>query len=128
MATTMPRDISPPETKPTSSQKKQPKQKRTFMLHDPSSMVALGKFVSTDYRYAALKAASRGHTQIHLRQTGTREVRVFDGQKAKIEPKSITRGGRTVTYTHQPKVKFVRSFTFDGTVDENAGALNPVAQ
>lgn len=98
------------------------------MLHDPDSMVPLGKFVSTDYRYAALKAASRGHTNIFLRQTGTREVRVFDGMKAKIEPKSITRGGRTVTYTHQPKVKFVRSFTFDGTVDDSAGALNPKAE
>lgn len=97
------------------------------MLHDPSSMAPLGKFVSTDYRYAALKAASRGHTKILLRQTGTREVRAFDGMKAAIEPKSIVRGGRTVTYTHQPKVKFVRSFTFDGTVDDSSGTMNPVA-
>lgn len=129
MATTMPKDLSPPveATQTTQAKPSVKKPKRTFMLHDATTMAALGRFVSTDYRYAALKAASRGHTTILLRQTGTREVREFSGEKVSIPPKSIQRGGRTVTYNHQPKVKFLRTFKFTGQVDDAAGALNPTA-
>lgn len=102
------------------------KNKRTFMLHASGDMTALGRFISTDWRYAALKAASRGHTQIFLRQTGTREVRVFDGARIEITPKEINRGGRTITYTHRPQVKFNRKFVYDGAIDDNATvATNP---
>lgn len=102
--------------------------KRTFMLHAPDDMSALGRFVSTDWRYAGLKAASRGHTKILLRQTGTREVREFEGSKVEIDPKTIVRGGREIKYTHRPSVKFVRKFTYAGAVDDNAKvANNPVA-
>ena len=101
--------------------------KRTFMLHEPSSMSALGRFVSTDWRYGALKAASRGHTKILLRQTGTREVREFNGSRVEIEPKEITRGGRTIVYTHRPQVKFVSKFVYTGAIDDSADvATNPV--
>lgn len=101
--------------------------KRTFMLHEPSSMSALGRFVSTDWRYGALKAASRGHTKILLRQTGTREVREFDGSRMEIEPKEITRGGRTIVYTHRPQVKFISKFVYTGAIDDSANvATNPV--
>ena len=101
---------------------------RTFMLHDPKTMAALGRFVSTDWRYAALKAATRSHETILLRQTGTREVREFRGTRAKIEPKEIVRGGRTITYEYRPQVTSVRSFVYSGAIDENAEVeTNPVA-
>lgn len=102
--------------------------KRTFMLHSATDMSALGRFVSTDWRYAALKAASRGHTKILLRQTGTREVREFDGSRMPIPPKEITRGGRTITYENRPVVKFARKFTYKGAIDDTAAvATNPKA-
>jgi hypothetical protein len=102
------------------------KQKRTFMLHSAADMTALGRFISTDWRYAALKAASRGHTLILLRQTGTREVREFEGARIEITPKEISRGGRTITYTHRPQVKFNRKFVYAGAIDDNATvATNP---
>lgn len=100
------------------------KPKRTFMLHSPQDMSALGRFISTDWRYAGLKAASRGHTKILLRATGTREVREFEGARVEIPPKNITRGGRTITYTHRPQVKFVRKFVYSGAIDDNAAVKN----
>ena len=45
-------------------------------------------FASKQPRGAALKAATRGHTNIRLRERGTKRVHVFTG--------SIT----TVSYTH----------------------------
>lgn len=105
------------------------KPKRTFMLHSPIDMSALGRFVSTDWRYAGLKAASRGHTTILLRQTGTREVREFKGSKQEIAPKTIVRGGREIKYTHRPAVTFVKKFTYAGAVDDNAKVgTNPKAE
>jgi hypothetical protein len=104
------------------------KNKRTFMLHSVDDMSALGRFTSTDWRYAALKAASRNHRTIILRQTGTREVREFEGSRVEIEPKIIERGGRTITYTHRPQVKFIKKFFYAGEIDENAPVANdPVA-
>jgi hypothetical protein len=112
----------------TNANAKKNKDKRTFMLHSPSDMSALGRFVSTDWRYAGLKAASRGHNNILLRQTGTREVREFEGNRVEIPPKTIVRGGREIQYTHRPAVKFIRKFTYAGAVDDNAKvATNPVA-
>ena len=107
------------DTAPTANKAKNAKS-RTFMLHDPTTMAALGRFVSTDWRYAALKAATRSHETILLRQTGTREVREFKGTRAKIEPKEIVRGGRTITYEYRPQVTSVRSFVYTGAIDENA--------
>ena len=123
MATTIPRD-STPASKSTSASKKE---RRTFMLHSPSDMSSLGRFISTDWRYAALKAASRGHTDIYLRHTGTREVRQFMGSREEVAPKQIVRGGRTITYSHQPRVKFIRKFKFTGTIDDSSTTTNPKA-
>lgn len=114
------------KTAPTPKTTKTGKEKRTFMLHSPSDMSALGRFSSTDWRYAALKAASRGHTNIFLRQTGTREVRSFEGSRQEIPAKEITRGGRTIVYTHRPAVKFLKKFTYAGAVDETTAVpTNP---
>ena len=116
MATTTIRDV--PTASPKVAAPKVKKPKRTFMLHSAKDMTALGRFVSTDWRYAALKAASRGHAKIFLRQTGTREVREFTGDRVEITPKEISRGGRTIVYTHRPQVKFVRKFTYAGAIDD----------
>jgi len=124
MATTVPRDTSTATNAKTGSTR----EKRTFMLHSPSDMSALGRFISTDWRYAALKAASRGHTDILLRQTGTREVRQFTGARDEVPPKEIVRGGRAITYTHQPRVKFERKFKFSGVIDDTKSTLNPKKQ
>jgi len=136
MATTMPRNIPTVETTTTTTaanntrtdEPKNKKPKRTFMLHAADDMTALGRFISTDWRYAALKAASRGHTNILLRQTGTREVRKFDGQKVAIDAKQITRGGRTITYTHRPQVKYNGKFTYAGAIDDTNKVTNPVRE
>lgn len=123
MATTTIRDAHIPSTP---QKRTTEKTKRTFMLHSSTDMTPLGRFISTDWRYAALKAATRGHTQILLRQTGTREVKEFAGQRVDIEPKAIERGGRTITYNHRPQVKYVRSFVYTGAIDETAAvADNP---
>ena len=93
------------------------KPKITFMLHDPADMSSLGKYVSTDYRYAALKVASRGHRQILLRKTNTKEVREFAGDVVTLDtPKQISRGDRVISYFKKPTVKFVKKFVYDGAL------------
>lgn len=128
MASTVIRSKPAPPSVPKVSKSKEKKPKRTFMLHSPEDMTALGRFISTDWRYAALKAASRGHTNILLRQTGTREVRNFEGAKIPIEPKEITRGGRVIRYTNRPSVTFKNKFIYSGAVDDTAKVVtNPTA-
>lgn len=95
--------------------------KKTFMLHDPVDMSAAGRFVAPGFREAALKAASRGHSDILLRRSGTREIRRFSGHIETLDvPKVVKRGEREVLFSKKPNVKFVDKFQFDGTVhDEN---------
>lgn len=95
------------------------KPKQTFMLHHPDDFSSLGKYNSTDFRYAALKVASRGHKRILLRKTNTKEIREFKGDVVPLEtPKEIHRGDRVIRYTRKPTVKFVRSFVYQGAVDD----------
>lgn len=97
--------------------------KITFMLHDPRDMSSLGKYVSTDYRYAALKVASRGHKKILLRKTNSKEVREFDGDVVPLEtPKQISRGDRVISYNKKPTVKYVRKFVYTGALPEEEPA------
>lgn len=103
---------SEPPTVPAPRTKKP---KSTFMLHDPADMTCKGKFVAADYRYAALKVASRGVADIYLRKTNSKEVRVFTGAVVPLDkPKEIHRGDRVITYHNKPTVKFVKKFVFDG--------------
>lgn len=112
-ATTEPTETQPTEAQPTTSKRA----KITFMLHDPKDMSSLGKYVSTDYRYAALKAASKGKTTILLRKTNSKEVREFQGEVEVLDqPKVINRGTEQIKYWKKPKVKFVRKFVYDGTL------------
>lgn len=96
------------------------KPKQTFMLHEPDSMAAIGRFVTTgDWRAAALKAASRGHTKILLRKTGTKEIREYAGRKDPINPpKVIQRAGREIKYSHRPAATFVRTFVWNGAAPD----------
>ena len=97
--------------------------KFTFMLHDSEDMSSLGKFVSTDFRYAALKVASRGHTNIILRKTNSKECREFRGDVLSLdEPQEIRRGERIIRYQKKPIVKFVRKWIWEQAADD------PVAQ
>lgn len=96
-----------------------PRPRHTFMLHDPTDFSPLGKYVSTDYRYAALKVASRGHTQILLRKTNSREIREYAGKITPLDtPKLITRGNppRTIQYNKKPSVHFLRKFIFQQAI------------
>lgn len=105
------------------------KPKSTFMLHDPADMSSLGKYVSTDYRYAALKVASRGHKQILLRKTNTKEVREFAGDVVTLDtPKEISRGDRTISYHKKPTVKFVRKFVYSGPITDEPEAAAAAQQ
>lgn len=94
--------------------------KKTFMLHVPGDMSAAGRFVAPGYREAALKAASRGHTDILLRKSGTREIRQFQGFIETLSaPKVVKRGDREVLFSKKPNVKFVKKYQFDGKVQDD---------
>lgn len=109
-------DIDAEHIKPERKQKP----KKTFMLHDPETFANLGKFVSTDFRYAALKAASRGHTKILLRVTDTKLVYEFQGAVIELSsPQVVKRGERTITYSKKPGVKFVKKYVYSGEVVED---------
>lgn len=114
-----------PAAAPAAPRTKKPKS--TFMLHDPVDFHPLGKFISTDYRYAALKTASRGVTKILLRKTNTKTIREFEGRIITLDaPKEIVRGNRTIVYAKKPAVKFVKAFLYTGPViDDSEEAAAP---
>lgn len=93
--------------------------KSTFMLHDPKDLASLGKYQSTDFRYAALKVASRGYKNILLRKTNTKEIREFKGDIVTLDkPKEIHRGDRVIKYSKKPVVKFVKKWIYHGPLDD----------
>lgn len=89
------------------------------MLHKPDTLEALGKFQSSDARYAALKCASREHSRILLRQTNTRLMYEYEGKIVDLDtPKEISRGDppRVIRYTKKPVVRFVRKYLLPSDV------------
>ena len=58
--------------------------KKNFVLLDDSNEDTNVVFSSRQPRGAALKAASRGHTSIRLRERGTNRVHVFTGERVKV--------------------------------------------
>lgn len=97
------------------------KNKSTFMLHDPKDLSSLGKYQSTDFRYAALKVASRGHKQILLRKTNTKEIREFTGDVVTLDqPKEIHRGNRVIKYSKKPVVKFIKKWVYQGPIEDDS--------
>jgi hypothetical protein len=64
------------------------KEMRNFILRDKDGKEN-GIFTGKQPRQAALKAANRGHTDIRLRERGTKKVHVFTGERVEVDkPKS----------------------------------------
>ncbi|MCK9564808.1 MAG: non-histone chromosomal MC1 family protein [Methanothrix sp.] len=59
-------------------------EKRNFVLRDAEGNEN-GVFTGTAPRQAALKAATRGFTDIRLRERGTKKVHVFQGNRKQIK-------------------------------------------
>ena len=64
------------------------KEMRNFALRDEKGN-EIGGFTGKAPRQAALKAANRGHTDIKLRERGTKKVHLFTGERVQVDkPKS----------------------------------------
>ena len=57
---------------------------RNFALRDKDGN-EIGVFTGKAPRQAALKAANRGHTDIRLRERGTKKVHVFTGERVQVD-------------------------------------------
>ena len=128
----------PPPSSPAVVGKKPAKTKHVFMLHEPGTLKSLAKLSSSDFRYAALKVASRGsklpestrlpngNTKIWLRKTNTKTLREYEGNVITLEtPQEVVRQGRTIVYKKKPTVKFVKSWTWG---DPSAAAAAAATQ
>jgi len=60
------------------------KEMRNFALRDENGN-EIGVFTGKSPRQAALKAANRGHTDIKLRERGTKKVHVFTGERVQVD-------------------------------------------
>jgi hypothetical protein len=60
------------------------KEVRNFALRDKDGN-EIGVFTGKQPRQAALKAANRGHTDIRLRERGTKKIHVFTGERKQIK-------------------------------------------
>ena len=60
------------------------KEMRNFALQDKDGNET-GVFTGRSPRQAALKAANRGHTDIKLRERGTKKVHVFAGERVQVD-------------------------------------------
>ena len=94
--------------------------KRNYMLHDATTMKPVGRFASTTSRGAAMKAASRGYTTILLRETGTKKIHKYAGEKVELEkPREVNRDGKIITYKYASVVKADgKPYIYEGHVDE----------
>jgi Non-histone chromosomal protein MC1 len=57
---------------------------RNFALRDKKGN-EIGVFAGKQPRQAALKAANRGHTDIFLRERGTKKVHHFKGERVQVK-------------------------------------------
>jgi hypothetical protein len=57
---------------------------RNFALRDADG-IEIGVFCGKTPRQAALKAATRGYTDIRLRERGTKKVHVFMGERIQVD-------------------------------------------
>jgi hypothetical protein len=60
------------------------KEMRNFALRDENGN-EIGVFAGKSPRQAALKAANRGHTDIRLRERGTKKVHIFTGGRVQVD-------------------------------------------
>jgi hypothetical protein len=78
---------------------------RNFALRDKDGN-EIGVFTGKAPRQAALKAANRGHTDIKLRERGTKKVHVFTGERVEVDkPKDAPAWMKDKIW--KPKVKKV---------------------
>jgi hypothetical protein len=84
-------------------------EKKTYILEDASGK-EIGKFTGASPGIAAKKAATKGHTEIRLRETGVHDkVRIYRGSVTKVDPpKTVTIAGKPVLITKESKAKFVK--------------------
>lgn len=119
----------PPSVNATSTKTRAPrtpKTKSTYMLHDPKTFTSLGKYVSTDARYSALKAASRGIEDILLRKTNSKIIYKYKGSVVTLDqPQIVKRGEREIAYTKKPVVKFIEKYVYDGDISKFDDAEEP---
>jgi hypothetical protein len=59
------------------------KETRNFALREKDGN-EIGVFTGKQPRQAALKAANRGHTDIKLRERGTKKVHIFTGERKQV--------------------------------------------
>lgn len=88
---------------------------RSWIAHDALTLKKIGSYKGRTPRSIAQKVATRNAKHVGdvipivIRETGTRKLYHFDGQKINLpEPKQVTRGDRLVTYTTTTKVKTIR--------------------
>jgi hypothetical protein len=62
-------------------------QKRTY------ATTRIGIVTGNAPRQAALKAANRGHTDIKLRERGTKKVHIFTGKRTEVKKPSVKKVG-----------------------------------
>jgi len=70
------------------------RKKFSFIVHDPDTFKATGRFVSTTPSLAAKKAASRGFDTVHLRKAGTKIVYIYtceEGQARRTQGRKARR-------------------------------------
>ena len=60
------------------------KETRNFALRDKKGN-EIGVFAGKSPRQAALKVANRGHTDIRLREKGTKKIHIFHGKRVQVK-------------------------------------------
>ena len=83
--------------------------KKTYIM-ESSSGKALGTFIGATPGIAAKKAATKGHVDIILRETGEHDKRrIYKGSVVTISPpKQVTIAGKPVMITKKSVAKFVK--------------------
>jgi hypothetical protein len=83
--------------------------KKTYILESVSGK-ALGTFTGATPGIAAKKAATKGHSDIILRETGEHDKRrIYTGSvKTLNPPKQVTIAGKPVLISKQSVAKFVK--------------------
>jgi hypothetical protein len=83
--------------------------KKTYIMENETGK-ALGTFTGATPGIAAKKAATKGHTDIILRETGEHDKRrIYKGSVVTISPpKQVMIAGKPVMITRKSVAKFVR--------------------
>jgi hypothetical protein len=83
--------------------------KKTYIMENETGK-ALGTFTGATPGIAAKKAATKGHVDIILRETGEHDKRrIYKGEvKTLNPPKQVTIAGKPVLISKQSVAKFVR--------------------